>query len=205
MAVSKVIYGNETLIDLTNDTVSSSNLLAGATAHGANGEPITGSVTTHEYTAGAGIDIDEDDVISTDTRIIDITQAEYDALTQEEKMDASVFYNITDRNVTSAEVVDNLSTNDGTKALSAKQGKVLNDKFEENVGHQIAGVITDSTTVTFTNATYIGSADYLLKFYCSNPSVFIEEITSSSNTVTVTYSDDITGTTNICVATKVVI
>lgn len=42
MAVNKVEFGNETLIDLTGDTVTPENLLKGATAHGANGEPIEG-------------------------------------------------------------------------------------------------------------------------------------------------------------------
>lgn len=43
MAVSKVIYGGETLIDLTKDTVKDSKLLKGYTAHGADGEKITGT------------------------------------------------------------------------------------------------------------------------------------------------------------------
>lgn len=43
MAISKVIYGGETLIDLTADTITKEKILKGYTAHGANGEPITGS------------------------------------------------------------------------------------------------------------------------------------------------------------------
>lgn len=41
--VSKVIYGGQTLIDLTNDTITADKLLEGYTAHGADGEVITGS------------------------------------------------------------------------------------------------------------------------------------------------------------------
>lgn len=44
MGVSKVNLGEETLVDLTEDTVNSQNLLKGATAHGADGEPIEGDV-----------------------------------------------------------------------------------------------------------------------------------------------------------------
>lgn len=44
MGVSKVEFGQETLIDLTKDTVNSQNLLSGATAHGADGEMVKGSV-----------------------------------------------------------------------------------------------------------------------------------------------------------------
>lgn len=43
MAISKVIYGDQPLIDLTSDTVSEASLLTGVTAHGANGALITGS------------------------------------------------------------------------------------------------------------------------------------------------------------------
>ncbi len=46
MAVSKVIYGGATLIDLTSDTVKPDKILKGYTAHGADGEPIVG---TNEY------------------------------------------------------------------------------------------------------------------------------------------------------------
>lgn len=37
MAVNKVKYGNNTLIDLTADTVTSASLLSGITAHSASG------------------------------------------------------------------------------------------------------------------------------------------------------------------------
>lgn len=43
MAVSKVIYNGNTIIDLTNDTVLAQHLQKGYTAHGADGEPITGT------------------------------------------------------------------------------------------------------------------------------------------------------------------
>lgn len=43
MAISKVIYGGNTLIDLTSDTVTAEKLLKGVRAHGANGELVTGT------------------------------------------------------------------------------------------------------------------------------------------------------------------
>ena len=42
-AISKVVYGNTTLIDLTTDTVAADKLLKNYTAHGRDGELITGS------------------------------------------------------------------------------------------------------------------------------------------------------------------
>lgn len=43
--ISKVVYGNTTLIDLTDDTVVASALLSGYTAHAKDGAPVTGSCT----------------------------------------------------------------------------------------------------------------------------------------------------------------
>ena len=47
--VSKIIYGNNTLIDLTSDDVTADKVLAGYHCHDASGAQITG-------TAGAYID-----------------------------------------------------------------------------------------------------------------------------------------------------
>jgi len=57
MAISKVVYGGRVLMDLTADTVQADKLLKGVTAHGADGEPITGACTfdsdTQDATAAA--------------------------------------------------------------------------------------------------------------------------------------------------------
>ena len=45
MAISKIILNGVTQIDLTQDTVTANNLIASNTAHGANGEAITGSAS----------------------------------------------------------------------------------------------------------------------------------------------------------------
>ena len=52
MAVNKVIYGDQTLMDLTGDTVTADKLLSGATAHNASGEQITGSMLDKSGTSG---------------------------------------------------------------------------------------------------------------------------------------------------------
>ena len=57
MAISKVVYHGNTLIDLTADTVKADKLLKGFTAHGADGEVINGScdfdANTQDATAAA--------------------------------------------------------------------------------------------------------------------------------------------------------
>lgn len=56
MAISKVVYGGNTLIDLTSDTVKADKVLKGYTAHGADGEPITGTCTYDANTQDATAD-----------------------------------------------------------------------------------------------------------------------------------------------------
>ena len=46
MPVNKVIYGSKVLLDLTADTVTSDNLLKGATAHKADGSVISGKLVS---------------------------------------------------------------------------------------------------------------------------------------------------------------
>lgn len=43
MGYNKIIYGDKTLIDLTGDTITADKLLTGVTAHGMDGEAITGT------------------------------------------------------------------------------------------------------------------------------------------------------------------
>lgn len=61
MAISKVVYGGNTLIDLTGDTVKADKLLKGYKAHGADGEVING---TCEYDANTS------DATATDSEIL---------------------------------------------------------------------------------------------------------------------------------------
>lgn len=61
MAINKVIYGGETLIDLTGDTVTADKILSGVTAHDKRGESITG---TCEY------DVDSSDATAAVAEIL---------------------------------------------------------------------------------------------------------------------------------------
>lgn len=44
MAINKVVYGGNTLVDLTSDTVTANKILSGYTAHDKSGASITGSI-----------------------------------------------------------------------------------------------------------------------------------------------------------------
>lgn len=51
MGVSKVVYGNEIVMDISGDSVTAGTLLSGETAHGADGEAITGTAIKIVVTA----------------------------------------------------------------------------------------------------------------------------------------------------------
>lgn len=51
MGRSKINFGDETLIDLTGDSVTPESLLAGVTAHNAAGDPIEGTLVPGDMTA----------------------------------------------------------------------------------------------------------------------------------------------------------
>lgn len=51
--VNKVVYGGETLIDLTADTITAAQLAYGVTAHDKSGAPITGTSTYDADTSDA--------------------------------------------------------------------------------------------------------------------------------------------------------
>lgn len=53
MAINKIIYGGDVLLDLTADTVSADKLLKGITAHDKSGESITGGCTFDSDTSDA--------------------------------------------------------------------------------------------------------------------------------------------------------
>lgn len=50
--VSKVVFGNETIMDISQDTVDAAHLLSGYTAHGSDGEAVTGTCTYDADTSG---------------------------------------------------------------------------------------------------------------------------------------------------------
>ena len=48
-SINKVIFGSDTLIDLTEDTVSPETLGKGVTAHDKSGVPIVGTMVINNY------------------------------------------------------------------------------------------------------------------------------------------------------------
>lgn len=94
MGVSKVVYGDNTLVDLTNDSVSAATLAKGITAHNSAGDQVTGtmeagtSVTKETITEALGytptkawyvtFTIDSDNNATADKTVTEIYQAYQD-------------------------------------------------------------------------------------------------------------------------------
>lgn len=53
MAVNKVVYNNKTLIDLTNDTVTTNDLVEGVIAHDKSGTQINGILVVRTIYTGS--------------------------------------------------------------------------------------------------------------------------------------------------------
>lgn len=68
MAKNKIIYGGQTLIDLTGDTVEASKLLSGYTAHDRHGDVITGTCTFDADTSDA--DATASEILATKTAYV---------------------------------------------------------------------------------------------------------------------------------------
>lgn len=68
MAINKVVFGNQTLIDLTADTITPADLQSGVTAHDASGAAITGTSTKDSDTSDATATVGE--ILSTKTAYV---------------------------------------------------------------------------------------------------------------------------------------
>lgn len=53
MAINRVDYGGNTLIDISSDTVAANKLLNGETAHDRSGTLVTGTVVIQHYYTGS--------------------------------------------------------------------------------------------------------------------------------------------------------
>lgn len=137
MAVNKIIYGNTTLIDLTSDTISASDLAYGKTAHDKSGSVITGTNT---------FDADTSDANATAAEILSAKTAYVNG----SKITGSMTNN--------GGVTGTISTKDGQYTVPAGyhdgSGKVSIDSTEQ--AKIIAGNIKDGVEILGVTGTYTG-------------------------------------------------
>ena len=61
MATNKVVYGDEVLMDISQDSVTAENLAYGETAHDKHGNPVVGKMTKNADTVdGWHVDVRSD-------------------------------------------------------------------------------------------------------------------------------------------------
>lgn len=210
MANNKVVFGNETIMDITDSTVTPETLKQGEIAYNSAGQRIVGTLVTighkildafgnlmtnRENLQFQGTYVSDD---STNNKTVvpivrSMQQAEFEQLTAAEKTglinvldsgytptedtrlidlkDCSIVlpgngqilkYDSTSGkwvNVNDIQIVDNLTTDDSTKVLSAKQGKILKDDQYYKPGDTVSVYYGD------TFAGRIGWAGKILIFY----------------------------------------
>lgn len=167
MGVSKVIYGNEPLIDISNDTVSPSNLLSGATAHDSSGTSISGNViVTDDYVPASTGGTFEGDVI------IDKADGTAGSVGQSKIVLGNSTLQTVDEN--SKGVVRLYSRGSKYVDICAPDGSAINDNRELNVPDK-NGTIATTSDVNAIDLTKGGT----IKSDSGNTTVVIEGETSS--------------------------
>ena len=134
MANNKVVLGNEVLIDLTDSTVNPNVLLAGYKAYDASGNAITGEFSPSYH--------------------ITLTQAQYNQLSQTEKMADENFFYITDAVVVGADIDD--TTTSTTKVWSSS--KVNTELGNKANTSSLATVATSGSYADLSNKPTIPTA-----------------------------------------------
>lgn len=99
--VNKVIYGNQTVMDITDTTAEESDVASGEVFYKANGARSVGTLNVDSAVWGqiTGDIDDQSDLqteLATKSTHVRLTKAQYDALTTEQKHDTTKVYYITD-------------------------------------------------------------------------------------------------------------
>ena len=142
--VNKVVFGNDTLVDLTNDSVEASNLLEGETAHDRSGAPITGTAKQGHV----------------------IKDADGTSMAQQPTLKFGKYMNVTNDPTNGQTVVDTTPTEIQytdwleltTEQKRAKEWILLNAPDANSPVVLTQTLTAGSTTLTFTNAAITSTA-----------------------------------------------
>lgn len=139
MAINKVIYGGNTLIDLTGDSVTADKLLYGETAHAKSGAVITGTCTYDSDTTDANAS--QSEILSGRTAYVNK-------------------HKVTGNMTNNGSVTGTISTKAGQYTIPIGfhdgSGKVSIDSIEQ--GKIIPENIKDGITILGVEGTYSGEA-----------------------------------------------
>lgn len=161
MAINKIIYGGNTLIDLTTDTITASDLAYGITAHDRTGAVITGESTKDSTTTDATASASE--ILATKTAYVNKNK-------------------ITGQMVNNGSVTGTISTKAGQYTIPIGyhdgSGKVSISTTEQN--KIIAGNIKSGVTILGVEGTYTGQAVSVETNKNATPTTTQQVITPSS-------------------------
>lgn len=164
MAVNKVVYNRNTLIDLTNDTVTPETLKKGYTAHKANGIIITGvfegdDTDTVDRILTSGL-TDGYKQFSDDGTIISTTDSQGRNLIKTFSEDFSTCTTVLKgpNNVELGRTVKSFSDNSSTVITTDSKGQRLVKTFSNNMCNMVA-VLTDASNKELARLTKVFSVD----------------------------------------------
>ena len=157
--ISKVVYGNQTLIDLTSDSVVASALLSGYTAQGPDGEAISGACT---------FNADTTDATANSNAILNGYTAYGSAGTKITGNMTNIGKQTSTITTKAQSVSINAGYHDGSGTVSiaaAEQSKIIAENIREGV--TVLGVLgtmsgsEDVKATSFTATAYTSSVSYL--------------------------------------------
>jgi len=155
MAISKVILNEDTLMDVTQDTVATDNMLSGVQATAANGESIVGQIeakTSSDLTvSGATVTVPAGHYASDASKSV--------ATTTHPKPTASINSStgvVTASHTQSTGYVTG-GTTTGTLSLSTQAAKTVTPTEEEQTAVAAGKYTTGAVTVAAIPSTYVGS------------------------------------------------
>ena len=163
MAINKVIYGGNTLIDLTGDTVAASDILYGKKTHDKTGTQITGSCTYDSNTTDATANTSE--ILYGKTAYVNKSR-----ITGVMANNGSVTGTIS---TTAGEYTIPVGYHDGS-------GKVSIDSTEQS--KIVAGNIKNGVTILGVEGTYSGQSVSVQSNKNATPSTSSQTITPDSPT-----------------------
>lgn len=186
MATNKVVFGTETLIDLTKDTVSASTLVKGYTAHSASGQAITGTADYYPKTGGT---------ISGDVAVtggfVAKSAARFEGDVQFGTGTSKCVINATNGNITAPNIVYSVNGSAGAVTLSIP---VVTDTYSATSTNGMSGKAVASAVSSKISAS--GSRGSIAGYETTGSATSISATSSDSNETSsnVTVSNGTSGT-----------
>lgn len=147
MGRSKIEFGGEVLIDLTNDTTTAETTLAGYTGHGADGEPFSGNVDLSIYATTAYVDGQVDAIESSISTLSQTVSTQGESITSLQSQVSS--------NDTDIANLQGITTTQG-QSISSLQSDV--DTLNQTVTTQGQNITTLQSNISTINSELSGKA-----------------------------------------------